>query len=40
MTGEMMIILIAVAVWIGWPLYNIADHLGSLRKLAERGRRD
>lgn len=38
--GEIMILVIAAVIWIGWPLYTIADHLGALRRLAERGRRD
>ena len=39
MTDAQTILFILAAVWIGWPLWSIADHLGALRRLATRGRR-
>ncbi|EPR14222.1 hypothetical protein M527_29375 [Sphingobium indicum IP26] len=39
MTEGTGILLLLAIIWIGWPLSRIADHLGALRKLAERNRR-
>ncbi|WP_279606569.1 hypothetical protein [Sphingobium yanoikuyae] len=36
--GVILVALIG-AIWIGWPLYKISDHLGALRKIAERNQR-
>jgi hypothetical protein len=33
------IVALIGAIWIGWPLYRISDHLGALRKIAERNQR-
>lgn len=33
------IVALIGAIWIGWPLYKISDHLGALRKVAERNQR-
>ena len=34
-----MIIIMITAIWIGWPLYRIADSLRELRDLAKGGRK-
>lgn len=37
--GSVGLLALVAAIWIGWPLYQISDHLGALRKIAERNQR-
>lgn len=38
-SDSVFVLAIVTAIWNGWPLYRISDHLGALRKIAERNRR-
>lgn len=37
--GSIVVLGLIAAIWIGWPLYRISEHLGALRKIAERNQR-
>lgn len=39
MTDGATILICVVAIWIGWPLWSIANEMRALRQMAEKNRR-
>jgi hypothetical protein len=38
MSDGAVLLIVLATLWLGWPLWSIANDINALRRLAERGR--